>query len=214
MAHLKTYAVCCAKLNDAAMLAAVLPRLDATRRARVTRLQHPQKKAQCAAAGLLLSHLFGQENQPPQLNHNSRGKPYLADNRAFFSLSHSDDWVVCAIADSEVGVDVQAHCAYNENVANRYFTPTEKAWLAADPDGRFSRLWTFKEAYAKFTGFGLVLPPSSYTVPTPPSGWDDTNHCFWHEYTITDNDPPLYITVCCAQSASISPLIILDINAL
>ncbi len=206
----KVYAVNCTPLTNEEILATALTRLDATRTTQIARNRHPQKRAQKAAAGLLLNHLFGTDQQPPQLMHSSHGKPYLADNRSFFNLSHSDDWVVCAVANSELGVDAQIHTAYNEKIAARSFTHAEQRWLDEDPDGRFTRLWTYKEAYIKYTGFGLVLPLSSFTVPTPPDGWDSQNHVYWKEYTIP-MDNPLHITVCCGEENFFSPLTILNI---
>ncbi len=210
----KVYAVNCAALMENDLLDAALPKLDATRRARVTRLQDPQKRAQCAAAGLLLTHLFGHDGQPPQLTHGSRGKPYLiGDNVPFFSLSHSGNLVVCAVADSEIGLDAQQRTPYREKVAERWFTVTERVWLAADPDGRFSALWARKEAYCKFTGFGLVLPPSSFTVPCPADGWDEDNRCCWREYALTA-DEPIAVAVCCAQEDEFSDITVLEVDGL
>ncbi len=203
------YAVNCAALMDEAALTKALTRLDTIRTAQIKRNRHTQKRAQKAAAGLLLNHLFGDNRQPPHLTHSSRGKPYLADNRAFFSLSHTGNWVICAVAHNEVGADAQTHGDYNERVAARYFTPREIAWLNDDRNGRFSRLWTYKEAYVKFTGLGLMLPTNSFTVPTPPDGWDDTNHVCWKEYTIDNNT--VHITVCCGEQSDFAPLQLLDL---
>ena len=166
----KVYAVCCAALLDDKRLNAALPKLDAARRARVARLQDKRKRAQSAAAGLLLTHLFGRDGEPPHLTYGSRGKPYLlGEGVPYFSLSHSGDYVFCAVADSEVGLDAQEQTPYKEKVATRWLTDPERAWLTENPDERFTALWAKKEAYCKFTGFGLVLPLSSFTVPVPPS---------------------------------------------
>ncbi len=210
----RVYAVCCAALTDEERIDAVLPRLDAARRARVARLQDKQKRAQCAAAGLLLTHLFGCDGQPPRLTHGSRGKPYLmGDNAPYFSLSHSGDWVFCAIADSEVGLDAQEHTPCRDKVATRWFTDPERAWLAADPDARFAALWARKEAYCKFTGFGLVLPPSSFTVPCPADGWDEDNRCCWREYTFPD-ESPIAVAVCCGTKEEFADVTVLDLEEL
>ncbi len=209
----KLYAVNSTPLTNDTTLATALTRLDPQRAAQVARQRQPQKQAQQAAAGLLLTHLFGENGQPPRLAHGSRGKPYLADNRAFFNLSHTGDWVVCAVADSEIGVDAQLHGICNDKVVARCFTSSEVAWLNDDRDGRFSRLWTYKEAYIKFTGFGLVLPMSSFTVPTPPDGWDDENHVCWKEYSLSDNTP-VHIAVCCGNQTDFAPLTILPLAEL
>ncbi len=210
----KVYAVCCAALTDEERLGAVLPRLDATRQARITRLQDKQKRAQCAAAGLLLTYLFGHDGQPPSLTHGSRGKPYLiGENVPFFSLSHSDDWVFCAVADSDVGLDAQENTPYRDKVAARWFTDHERDWLAEDPDGRFASLWAKKEAYCKFTGFGLVLPPSSFTVPCPADGWDEDNRCCWKEFTFPA-ESPIAVAMCCGAKEEFGDITVLELDAL
>ncbi len=203
----KLYAVNCAPLKNETTLSTVLPRLDNTRTARINRLQPAQKRAQCAAAGLLLTHLFGEDGRPPTLTHGSRGKPYLADNRAFFSLSHSGEWVFCAVSDSEVGMDAQGKSLYSEKIAARQFTAAERAWVNGDAT-RFTRLWACKEAYLKFTGFGLVLPMSSFTVPTPADGRDEDNHCVWKEYTLENT----HIAVCIGEETAFAPLTILTLD--
>lgn len=210
----RIYAVCCAALTDEARLNAALLRLDAARHARVERLQDKQKRAQCAAAGLLLTHLFGCNGQPPRLTHGSRGKPYLlGEGFPCFSLSHSSNYVFCAVADSEVGLDAQELTPYRDKVAARWFTDPERAWLAEDPDGRFAALWAKKEAYCKFTGFGLVLPPSSFTVPCPADGWDKDNRCCWKEYTFPA-DVPIAVAVCCGDEEKFADITALDLDEL
>ena len=205
----KVYAVCCAALKNEEQLNVVLPRLDSARQARIARLQDTQKRAQCAAAGLLLTHLFGNDEQPPRFTHGSRGKPYLVgENAPYFSLSHSGDWVFCAVADSEVGLDVQEFSHCRDKVAARWFTEPERAWLAENPDERFAMLWAKKEAYCKFTGFGLVLPPSSFTVPCPADGWDEANHCCWKEY-IHPAELPLAVAVCCKKQDEFADIIVI-----
>ena len=208
------YAVNCAELANEDRLNAVLPRLDSTRQTRITRLQDAQKRAQCATAGLLLTHLFGQDGQPPLITHGSRGKPYLVgENSPYFSLSHSGDRVFCAVADSEIGLDAQKFCPCRDKVAARWFTDPERTWLGEDPDGRFASLWARKEAYCKFTGFGLVLPPSSFTVPCPADGWDEQNRCCWKEFFFPA-DEPIAVAGCCAVKEKFSDIIVLSIKDL
>jgi phosphopantetheinyl transferase len=72
------------------------------------------------------------------------------------SLSHSGDIVVCAVAESAVGVDVEVASPRDiEAVAERYFTPAENRWLAGADPQRFRMLWVLKEAYLKALGVGI-----------------------------------------------------------
>jgi 4'-phosphopantetheinyl transferase len=210
----KVYAVCCAALADRERLNAVLPLLDPTRRARVARLQDAKKQAQCTAAGLLLTHLFSNDGQPPRFTHGSRGKPYLVgENAPFFSLSHSGDWVFCGVADSEIGLDAQEFTPCREKIFTRWFTDAERTWLSEKADERFAMLWAKKEAYCKFTGFGLVLPPSSFSVPCPANGWDEANRCCWHEYTHSA-ETPIAVAVCCKKVETFADITALSLHDL
>ena len=158
----------CTPLTEETALTRALPHLDTARRAAVTRQQNGQTRAQHAAAGLLLTRCFGQAGRPPLVAHGAHGKPYLPDKSAHFSLSHTGRFVFLLTAAAPVGLDAQPIDGSRPRVARRCFTPSEQAWLSADPEQRFARLWAMKEAYLKYTGFGLVLPMSSFTVPLPP----------------------------------------------
>ncbi|MBQ8684359.1 MAG: 4'-phosphopantetheinyl transferase superfamily protein [Clostridia bacterium] len=188
--------------------------LDDSRRRRVQRLQVPEKQAQCAAAGLLLTYLCGKNGTPPTLFHGSRGKPYLYGREdLFFSLSHTGQWVFCALSDKEIGLDAQALSPHNPAIVARHFSSSEQAWLEeqGDKDITFTCLWCMKEAYLKLTGFGMVLPMSSFTVPIPPAdGWDEQNRCGWGLTTYEDVQIAL-----CGETVDTAPAIkILSIEEL
>jgi phosphopantetheinyl transferase len=71
-----------------------------------------------------------------------------------FNISHSANYVVCAIADSPVGIDIEGGRKVNNAVAKRYFTEEEIESIHSDED--FFKIWTFKEALGKCTGEGLL----------------------------------------------------------
>lgn len=89
------------------------------------------------------------------------GKPVLEPNRGIcFSVSHTGDVFACVIAEMEetssVGLDIQQSRNMDvQKLALRFYTEEENQWLNSNPEG-FFRLWTRKEAYAKYTGAGLV----------------------------------------------------------
>jgi len=85
-------------------------------------------------------------------------KPYL-ESPIRFNLSHSGDWIVIAVANTEVGIDVEyikPHFNY-EGILNSHFNEQEMNYINAD-DGlhRFFKFWTRKEAILKATGIGLT----------------------------------------------------------
>lgn len=79
------------------------------------------------------------------------GKP-CKDNY-FFSLSHSNSYVVLAVADSEIGVDIEMVRSRNPKLADYVLSDQEKAALKEEMD--FYRFWTSKESLVKYVGFGI-----------------------------------------------------------
>ncbi len=103
------------------------------------------------------------ENKPPiplAYRYGENGKPYFRELPFYFNLSHSGDYVFCAVSTEEMGADIQQHCGKDiEKLARRFFSGREAAALeqaGADRKGLFYRLWARKEAYGKLTGKGVV----------------------------------------------------------
>ncbi|MFC5743978.1 4'-phosphopantetheinyl transferase family protein [Dyella tabacisoli] len=89
------------------------------------------------------------------------GKPFLPDGPSF-NVSHSDNWVACAIGRGElIGVDVETfeHLQdYRELLGTITHVAERQCIDQAPPDRQlalFQRCWTRKEAVLKATGMGL-----------------------------------------------------------
>lgn len=139
------------------------------------------KRASSASAKLLQEALRDMRisdaasADPVRIEKTELGKPFFPDlPDIHFNLSHSGSWIACAFSDREVGLDLQEHAHTQRNVlriAKRYFTPEEHEALAAcaaqqERDRLFFRFWTIKEAYLKYTGFGLHEEMDSF-LPAP-----------------------------------------------
>ena len=90
------------------------------------------------------------------------GKPYLKDYpNLFFNLSHTDNLILIAIANSHVGVDVEKNerNADKEAIIKHFFSEKEQQSFFSQPDEQrqlgFVKGWTRKEAILKATGEGL-----------------------------------------------------------
>jgi phosphopantetheinyl transferase len=74
------------------------------------------------------------------------------------SLGHSGHWVACALATGgDVGLDVELPSPRRHaiEIAESYFSSTEREWLRAEPSEAFYFLWVLKEAYLKCLGRAL-----------------------------------------------------------
>lgn len=133
------------------------------------------------------------------------GKPYLADYPGVqFNLSHSGPWGACAVSEEPVGVDVELVRPLRQNVAGRFFTPTEQTFLARqpNPEQAFFRLWTRKESFLKALGKGLTLPMNRFSVLEEVLYWEGIAWYF-HQFPVEGG----YLTLCCRQTrAEFHPL--------
>lgn len=110
------------------------------------------------------------------------GRPALRTSGVHFSLSHSGDLVMVALAPAPVGVDVEGLATARAVLgAQSALHMTEARELNALPpherSAAFTRTWVRKEAYLKGLGTGLVRDPAldyvgTGPVPTAPApGW-------------------------------------------
>ena len=110
----------------------------------------------------LLSHA-GENADGLEIKKGVNGRPYF-DNceRLDFSISHSNELVVCALSVEEgrVGVDTERTESTIRKekqplFAGRFFSGNEREILEKEPQ-RFSEIWTRKEAYLKWVGTGIA----------------------------------------------------------
>ena len=103
-------------------------------------------------------------NTPPEelefvLGDNKKPHLFSKDgNPLHYNLSHSGDWVVLAIATSQVGTDVELtdEAFKFQDILPDNFSKEEAAYINQENSTeRFFTLWTRKEAVLKATGQGL-----------------------------------------------------------
>ena len=86
------------------------------------------------------------------------GKPWT-NLPLHFNCSHSGGFVVCAVGEREVGVDLEQIRPVHPRL-ERALTAAERQWLTSLPqaerDEGFFRLWTLKESWIKCRGGRLM----------------------------------------------------------
>lgn len=81
-------------------------------------------------------------------------------DRLQFNLSHSGKYAVCAVADKDIGVDVQIReTKLSEAFISRCFSKKERS-SGID----LMELWSLKESFLKAKGCGLTVSPSRIEV--------------------------------------------------
>ena len=101
---------------------------------------------------------------PPQMqrfSHEFMRKPQLLNKEAAaaFNLSHSGRCVVCGVSGCHLGIDTEEIILPYPKEILSCFSPAERAECECGNDEEqadaFYKLWTRKEAYGKWNGFGL-----------------------------------------------------------
>lgn len=107
---------------------------------------------------------------PAAYTRNSCGKPYLLPPAELYvNWSHSGDFVLCALADREVGVDLQEmHKEPRKALIKRTLQPEELCFYQTVPSRQrrqvFYQYWTVKESYLKALGTGFHTSLDSFYV--------------------------------------------------
>jgi len=140
---------------------------------RVQDRQNPTSKLHTVAGELLARYSVGQYLAKPDQEINlvfgEKGKPHIGNLKdVHFNISHSGNFVVCAVASVEIGIDVERIRKVNLRIAERFFSPSEiHDLMACDEENRipyFITLWTIKESYLKAIGRGLTQHLNSFTI--------------------------------------------------
>ncbi len=140
---------------------------------RLEKISNPANRYRSALGDILtrfaIQSVTGLNAGKLAVDYGPNGKPFLGSHpEIHYNISHSGEYVVCAVADVNLGIDVERIRDVNFRVAERYFSKAELTDLMAlEGDKRrdyFFTLWTIKESYLKALGRGLTKSLSSFTV--------------------------------------------------
>ena len=109
-----------------------------------------------------------------QIGYQKYGKPFFLKKKQShlkFNVSHSGGIITYAFSlHEEVGVDIEK---YDQTIdvlgmSDKYFSRPEKQLISESKKrylpGLFYNIWVCKEAYLKYRGAGLRIPPGSFSV--------------------------------------------------
>jgi 4'-phosphopantetheinyl transferase len=152
----------------------LLPYIDKAKRKRILKFARYEDRLRTLMSDLLTRSIIHKRsivrNADIFFEQSEYGKPFLKGYPNFhFNISHSGQWVVCACGDSSVGIDIgQVKPTNYLEIAKHSFSNEEyKDLLAKVEDERlasFYEIWTLKESYIKFLGYGLSIPLNSFSI--------------------------------------------------
>lgn len=132
-------------------------RISDKRRQRALKMRKKDSCLLCIGAEVCLSVALGLP-LPLECQTEQGGKPFI-EGAPQFNLSHSGDYVVCAVDESPIGADIERISRMKASIFNRIASPREKARAAALKESElleyYCTVWTKKESILKLTGEGI-----------------------------------------------------------
>lgn len=95
----------------------------------------------------------------PHIDYTDLGKPFFPTMKNLhFNISHSGDYILCAISSCCVGVDIECVKTRKPQLPQYALTKEEYTqYLALGGNwNAFYKLWTKKEAFVKYTGKSIL----------------------------------------------------------
>lgn len=170
---LKIYTAHTQELKNDALFWKQYQTVPAHRKEKIDRMRFDKDKRLSLGAWLLLTEglsEIGIHDKEMDLSYGTGGKPFLKKYPdIYFSLSHSEEAVMCAISDREVGCDVEKVKDIDLKIAKRFFHEKEYEKIIGQSTKEerldmFYRFWTLKESFMKVTGLGMRLALSDFMI--------------------------------------------------
>ncbi|MGX5439993.1 4'-phosphopantetheinyl transferase family protein [Bacillus thuringiensis] len=148
--------------------------IDEDKRYRIKKFINKKDKIRTLIGELLIRSLTNKKlkigNKKIIWGKNQYGKPYLKGYpKYYFNISHSGDFVVCAIDNNPVGIDIEKikQIEYEE-IAKGFFCDSEYAYIKQGDFNhqlrKFYEVWTLKESFIKCCGSGLSMSLKSFSI--------------------------------------------------
>ncbi len=178
----------------------------------------------CILIRYLLCKKLNIRNSELKFKKNDYGKPSLSmiDNM-HYNISHSREWVVCAINNLPVGIDVEYINSTDLKIAERFFSRIEYNDLMSKKEEErklyFYELWTLKESYIKAIGKGLSIKLDSFyfrsnngnITMTNTDEYNNTDDFYFKQY---DLDKEYKLAVCACKNSFSENIRIIKIDEL
>ncbi len=100
------------------------------------------------------------------------GKPFIDSAMYEFNVSHSGKYMVVVYNTKPIGIDIEKIEGYDYDVIKSCFSKREGKYIlyasGEEKNNRFTDVWTAKESYLKYLGFGVGDTMRRISVIDPP----------------------------------------------
>ena len=136
-----------------------LPYMEEEVLLRVQRMRRKEDRQRTICAHLLAKMTVSQTHQIPlpelHFTKDKSGKYQTGHENVHFNVSHAGDYVACAVSSRPVGIDIEQHVPRDFLLFQTLWSEEEKRRYPLQETEAFYALWTAKESYGKYKGFGL-----------------------------------------------------------
>lgn len=119
------------------------------------KLLRKEDRLSSMAVGVLLSMMTNERRV--EIIRKKNGKPFLKNN--FVSITHSNNYVGCAVSDQDVGIDIEDENNVTQMVISSVCNEQEQKII--EKYGLAGRFWTVKEAESKLLNEDLYSLPKT-----------------------------------------------------
>jgi len=129
-----------------------IERIPLIKKERLMNMDYPSFK-QSVIGEILLSRLLQEQNINYDniiVKYNENGKPFISNYPIYYSISHHDDLVICAVSEYMVGVDIKKMIDIKKSDAKTFCTDIEYKYIT--DKYKYYQIYTLKRAYLKLFG--------------------------------------------------------------
>ena len=123
-------------------------------------MSNENKRKEQIVRDILLDYVIKKENISESIVYNKYGKPDFSNFNKHFNISHSGNFVIIAISNYEIGIDIQKIVEYDDMKLNKMikhiYSDNDYNYYNQNDNITFSEIWSIKEAYLKCIGIGLI----------------------------------------------------------
>lgn len=147
------------------------------KRQRINKFNRRIDKLRAIYGELIIAYMVMKEknikNKHISFTKNKYGKPFLKGyNNLHFNISHSEEYVVCALSSNNIGIDIEKIQNIDfEAISKQFFSEQEQKYIlgnneiySINPLNRFYNIWTLKESYIKFLGIGMSMELNKFSL--------------------------------------------------